>query len=139
MVFVDQNHDNADVMKSRVKFQMPIQGIKKPQKENACLNVIFPPKFLHSFVVYDVDTCKHISFVEPNNVWVSDVSNNLIYTNTKCRSKHHVNLIGRGHGIHTVNSESELIYIDSENNIKKLSNNLKTTTTFVEATHSQWR
>lgn len=79
--------------------------------------------------------------MEPNNVWVSDISNNLIFTNTKCENIHHVNHIniGRGHGIHTVNSDNELIYIDNANNIKKLSSDTKTTTTFVEATHPQWR
>lgn len=81
----------------------------------------------------------NFSFVEPNNVWVSDISNNLIFTNTKCKNIHHVNHIGRGHGIHTVNSDNELIYIDNANNIKKLSSDTKTTTTFVEATHPQWR
>lgn len=136
MTFVDQNHDNADAMKSQVKFQISLQGIEKPKKE---IKVIFPPKFLQSFVVDGFDTCKHISFVEPNNVWVSDISNNLILTNTKCKNIHHVNHIGRGHGIHTVNSDNELIYIDNANNIKKLSSDTKTTTTFVEATHPQWR
>lgn len=70
---------------------------------------------------------------------ISDISNNLIFTNTKCDNTHHVNHIGRGQGIHTVNSDSELIYIDNSNNIKKLSSDTKTTTTFVEATHPQWR
>lgn len=66
MTFVDQNHNNADAMKSQVKFQMSLQGIEKQKKE---IKVIFPPKFLQSFVVDGVDTCKHISFVELNNVW----------------------------------------------------------------------
>lgn len=136
MTFVDQNHDNADAMKTQVKFQMSLQGIEKPKKE---IKVIFPPKFLQSFVVDGVDTCKHISFVEPNNVWVSDISNNLLFTNTKCKNIYHVNHIGRGHGIQTVNSDNELIYFNNTNNIKKLSSDTKTTTTFVEATHPQWR
>lgn len=56
MTFVDQNHDNADAMKSQVKFQMSIQGIEKPKKkENTCLKIIFPPKLLQSFVVDGVD------------------------------------------------------------------------------------
>lgn len=63
MTFVDQNHDNADARKSQVKFQISLQGIEKPKKE---IKVIFPPKFLQSFVVDGFDTCKHISFVEPN-------------------------------------------------------------------------
>lgn len=108
MTFVDHNHNNADAMKSQVKFQMSLQGIEKQKKE---IKVIFPPKFLQSFVVDGFDTCKHISFVEPNNVWVSDISNNLIFTNTKCKNIHHVNHIGRGHVIHTVNSDNELIYM----------------------------
>lgn len=63
MTFVNQNHDNADAMKSQVKFQMSLQGKERPKKI-----VIFPPKFLQSFVVDGVDTCKHISFVEQNNI-----------------------------------------------------------------------
>lgn len=38
-----------------------------------------------------------------------------------------------------MNSENELIYIDNANNIKKMSSDTKTTTTFGEATHPQWR
>lgn len=74
MTYLDQNHDHADALKTQAKFQMSLQGIEKPKKE---IKVIFPPKFLQSFVVDGVDTCKHISFVEPNNVWVSDISNHL--------------------------------------------------------------
>lgn len=55
IAFVDQNHDNADAMKSQVKFQMSIQGIEKPKKEITCLKIIFPPKLLQSFVVDGVD------------------------------------------------------------------------------------
>lgn len=56
MTFVDHNHNNADAMKPQVKFQMSLQGIEKQKKE---IKVIFPPKFLQSFVVDGFDTCKH--------------------------------------------------------------------------------
>lgn len=46
--------------------------------------------------------------------------------------------LGRSPGIHTVNSDSELIYIDDENNIKKVLKDKKATTIFL-ANNSKWR
>lgn len=55
------------------------------------------------FVVDGVDICKYIFFVELNNVWVSDISNNFIFINMKCKNIYYVNYIGRGYGIYIVN------------------------------------
>ncbi|XP_052694087.1 uncharacterized protein LOC128172333 isoform X4 [Crassostrea angulata] len=47
--------------------------------------------------------------------------------------EHHIaDLSSSYNGSHTVNSESELIYISGDGNIKKLSKDMKTTTTFIE-------
>lgn len=84
------------------------------------------------FVVDGVDICKYIFFVELNNVWVSDISNNFILINMKCKNIYYVNYIGRGYGIYIVNSDNELIYIDNVNNIKKLLSDIKMIIIFVE-------
>lgn len=84
------------------------------------------------FVVDGFDICKYIFFVELNNVWVSDISNNFILINMKCKNIYYVNYIGRGYGIYIVNSDNELIYIDNVNNIKKLLSDIKMIIIFVE-------
>lgn len=71
-------------------------------------------------------------FVKPENAWISDDKDNIIFTNSKGDNLHHVKRISRNHGIHTVNSDSELIYIDNENNIKKLLKDKKATMIFLQ-------
>lgn len=97
-----------------------------------------PPKLHHTFSVDGVDGCIHISFVKPENAWISDHKRNIFFTNSKGDNLHHVKRISRSHGIHTVNNDNELIYIDDENNIKKLLKDKKATMVFL-ANNSTWR
>uniref|UniRef100_K1Q7V4 Tripartite motif-containing protein 3 n=1 Tax=Magallana gigas TaxID=29159 RepID=K1Q7V4_MAGGI len=120
---------------------IPTPGTEKPQQGNQCLlKLMSPLKLLHSLTVTDVRLCYHISCVTSDRVWISDDIKNLILTDTTGVSLHGVgdlcsDLYG---GLHTVNSESELIYIDRNYNINKLSKDMKTTTTFIERTDSTW-
>lgn len=89
-------------------------------------------RFNHLISVTGIYSCYHISFVQPNMMWVSD-TNNLILTNNTGEIEHHLtDLSSSYNGSHTVHSESELIYISGDGNIKKLSKDMKTTTTFIE-------
>lgn len=97
-----------------------------------------PPKLHHTFSVDGADRCIHISFVKPENAWISDDKDNIIFTNSKGDNLHHVKHKSRNHGIHTVNSDSELIYIDNENNIRKLLKDKKATMIYL-ANNSKWR
>lgn len=90
-----------------------------------------PPKLHHTFSVDGAVRCIHISFVKPENAWISDDKGNIIFTNLKGDNLHNVKRKSRNHGIHTVNSDSELIYIDDENNIKKLLKDKKATMIFL--------
>eukprot|EP00105_Crassostrea_gigas_P044862 XP_019929010.1 PREDICTED: uncharacterized protein LOC109620627 [Crassostrea gigas] len=134
----DLNPATADVMESLS--EIPTPGTEKPQQGNQCLlKLMSPPELLHSLTVTGVDRCYHISCVTSDRVWVSD-RNNLMLTDTTGVPLHRVedscsDLYG---GLHTVNSESELIYIDRNYNINKLSKDMKTTTTFIERTDSTW-
>lgn len=87
-----------------------------------------------------VRKCFHISCVTPDLIWVSDVGNDLILTNTAGSILHHINdsCPGAG-GKHTVNCENELMYIDHYANVKKVSNDLKSNTTLIQtAKDSMW-
>nr|XP_034308471.1 uncharacterized protein LOC117683416 [Crassostrea gigas] len=119
---------------------IPTPGTEKPQQGNQCLLKLTSGAELHqSLTVKGVDLCLHISCVTSDRVWVSD-GDNLMLTDTTGVPLHPVedscsDLYG---GSHTVNSGSELIYIDSNYNIKKLSKDMKTTTTFIERTDYTW-
>ncbi|XP_052680950.1 uncharacterized protein LOC128161660 [Crassostrea angulata] len=129
---------SADVMESLR--EIPTTGTEKPQQGNQCLlKLMSPPELLHSLTVTGVDRCDHISCVTSDRVWVSDW-NNLILTDITGVPLHRVKDSCRGVGLHTVNSESELIYKDRKYNIKKRSEDMKTTKTLIrKKIFSKWR
>ncbi|XP_065943795.1 uncharacterized protein [Magallana gigas] len=134
----DLNPATADVMESLS--EIPTPGTEKPQQGNQCLlKLMSPPELLPSLTLTDVDRCYHISCVTSDRVWVSDGRNKLMLTDTTGVPLHRVEDSCRGNGLHAVNSESELIYIDRNYNINKLSKDMKTTTTFIETTDYTWR
>lgn len=108
ITIVDQHQDIADV----IDYKRKILIIVKPNKENdELLKATFPPKFLESFLVQGVDMCTHMSFITPDNIWVSDSLDNLILTNTNGENLYHVKCYRKCNGIHTVSRDRELIYI----------------------------
>ncbi|XP_078327688.1 uncharacterized protein LOC111117750 isoform X3 [Crassostrea virginica] len=115
-------------------------GIPRRAGVEDLLTLLSSPVVQKSLSVTGVKYCYHISCVTPDRVWVSDVKN-LILTDTATgkqlhRVKDSVNVMS---GKHTVNCEGELIYIDKENNIIKLCNDMKTTTTLIKHTDTTWR
>lgn len=112
------------------------------QEENGCmLKMLTPPEILNSFTLTDIDSCRHISYVTADRLWVNDDKDNLILTSTTCETLHRVNDLCRkcDKGVHTVNSDGELLYVDRNYNINILSKDLKTITTFIETTDSIWK
>ncbi|XP_062588467.1 uncharacterized protein LOC134250131 isoform X2 [Saccostrea cucullata] len=93
-----------------------------------------------SVTVSGVRECDHISRVSTDQVWISDDKGNLILTNTKGEELDRVTDIGSVDGGHTVDSNGDLIYIDSELNINKLSTENKEKTTIIKYNNtSPWR
>ncbi|XP_052678138.1 uncharacterized protein LOC128159125 [Crassostrea angulata] len=130
--------NKEDVMESLSAIQITERGNRRVG--NQCLLKLTSGAELHqSLTLTGVDGCDHISCVTSDRVWVSDY-NNLMLTDTTGVPLHRVEdscrYLYRGNGLHTVNSESELIYVDRKYNIKKLSKDMKTTTTFIERTDS---
>ncbi|XP_065937553.1 uncharacterized protein [Magallana gigas] len=134
--------NKEDVMESLSAIQITERGNRRVG--NQCLLKLTSGAELHqSLTLTGVRRCDHISCVTSDRVWVSDDENNLMLTDTTGVPLHHVEdllsgFIFTGNGLHTVNSESELIYIDRNSNINKLSKDMKTTTTFIERTDSTW-
>nr|XP_034319656.1 uncharacterized protein LOC117680509 isoform X2 [Crassostrea gigas] len=130
--------NKEDVMESLSAIQITERGNRRVG--NQCLLKLTSGAELHqSLTVTGVDHCIHISCVTSDRVWVNDYINNLMFTDTTGVPLHRVEDSWSGYrGKHTVNSESELIYIDRNYNINKLSKDMKTTTTFIERTDSTW-
>ncbi|XP_078311598.1 uncharacterized protein LOC144618789 isoform X1 [Crassostrea virginica] len=115
-------------------------GIPRRAGVEDLLTLLSSPVLQKSLSVTGVDQCLHISCVTPDRVWVSD-EDNLILTDTATGKQLHSveHSLDSGTGIHTVNCEDELIYIDKERNIIKLCNDMKTTTTLIKHTDTTWR
>ncbi|XP_052693135.1 uncharacterized protein LOC128171383 isoform X2 [Crassostrea angulata] len=130
--------NKEDVMESLSAIQITERGNRRVG--NQCLlKLTSGAEFHQSLTVTGVGCCDHISCVTSDRVWVSDRENNLILTDTTGVPLQRVEVSWSGRGLHTVNSESELIYIDINDNINKLSKDMKRTTTFIERTGSTWR
>ncbi|XP_052692429.1 uncharacterized protein LOC128170707 [Crassostrea angulata] len=128
--------NKEDVMESLSAIQITERGNRRVG--NQCLLKLTSGAELHqSLTVTGVDRCHHVSYVTSDRVWVSDWIS-LMLTDTTGVPLHRVEDSCIGKGLHTVNSESELIYRDRNFNINKLSNDMKTTTTFIEKTDSPW-
>nr|XP_034320718.1 uncharacterized protein LOC105326507 isoform X1 [Crassostrea gigas]XP_034320719.1 uncharacterized protein LOC105326507 isoform X1 [Crassostrea gigas]XP_034320720.1 uncharacterized protein LOC105326507 isoform X1 [Crassostrea gigas] len=126
-----------DVVESLSAIQITERGNRRVG--NQCLlKLTSGAEFHQSLTVTGVDRCLHISCVASDRVWVSDWKN-LILTDPAGVPLHRMEDSYSGVGSHTVKSESELIYIDRNYNINKLSKDMKTTTTFIESTDSTWR
>lgn len=128
MVLVVQSPTTDDVKESQNGNKTT--EAKKQTENESQLKMSFPPQVLHTFLVAGVQRCFHISFMTSEQVWVSDESN-LVLTNTAGKTLDHIKGIHADednlfystsrneYGVHTVNSEGDIIYIDGNNNIKK--------------------
>lgn len=139
-MFSDENTVNSDMMESLNEIQ--ITGTEIPQGENEnLLKMMFPPEKVQSFTMPRINTssCCHISIFTIDSVWIND-GNNLFLTNYNGDTLQYLNDLCPYifSGSHTVSIENELTYIDMKYDIMKLSRNMKTSSTFIERTDSNW-
>lgn len=138
-MFADQPKAETIVMDPESEIQ--ITETETLPVGNECLfKIVSPPELQQSFTVTGVNHCHQISCVTPDRVWVSD-EHNLILANTRGDilqfPKDLISGESRGHGVHTVNSESELFLIAKDSTIKKISLDNKTTT-LIKRIDSNW-
>lgn len=103
--------------------------------------VLHCPPILQYLIETDLDGFSHMSCATSGRLWVRDNQTNLILINTTGDTLCFLKDFFRNpfSGSHSVNNESELIYIDSNYHIKTLSKDMITTTTLIERTDLTWK
>lgn len=136
-LFMTDSIDRTDVVKTLTDINIVEKD--KRQVGNEQLFKSMPFLFSHNFFsVPRIKGCQHISYVTSDRVWISD-GGNIVLTNTSGATLHHISDSGGIiTGIHTRNTEQELIYIDTNYNVKKLSRDMKTMTTIIKNIDSTW-
>lgn len=126
--------EKKSVIDLLTQIQVTEKGKRRIGNEHM-LKLMPGPELHQSVTLPNSHGCFHMTSVTSNLFWASYIDNNIILSNTTGDTLYHLldtpsDLLS-GYGAHTVNSSNELIYIDKEYNIKKLSMDLKTTTTFL--------
>lgn len=136
-VSINESFNKEEVKESLNKIQM-IENGKRRVENKGQVQMISSPELHQTFTVTDVDHCDHISCLTSDQIWISD-KNNLLFTNKTGVTLHHLVDLCRGYGVHTVNHEGELIYIDTNYDIKKLSKNVETITLLKTSLDTKWK
>lgn len=116
---------------------------KRSVSLDGMLKIIYP-SVLHgqlSTSKANLNCCIHISCLPHNKVWICDKSK-LVLMDTSGVVYHRLNGIwNHVHitGLHSVNRNQELIYISSDSNLIKLSEDMKTMSIFFKREKSKWR
>ena len=145
LLSLNQENNIEDLIEILSNIQITKRGMHHAHNE-PLLTMMQPPvleKF--PFEVGGINVCKHISCESTDRVWVSDAHNIILRDIPTKESVHCVfdSLQNSrpdlpGLGLHTVNCQSELIYIDKEFNINKLSKDMKIKTIFIKTKDSLW-
>ena len=121
-----------DLIKPLIKIKITEKG-KRQVENKQLLKVINPDNIyaIDAYVVAGVDHCYHISCVTPDRVWINDLNSLIladIKTGVTLKRLPIVPAINLAIlGLHSVNSECELIYIENST-IKKYCNDMTTKT-----------
>lgn len=125
-----------DVIELLTGIQIKNKGIRRIKNENA-LELLTSSELHQSFYVANCICSWHISVVASDRVWVShiltDTNGNVLHTLRDISQESFM------YGWHTTNNDGDLIYIDQKYNIKILSNDLRTTTTFLKRRDTTWK
>lgn len=136
-LFMTNSVNRRDVIKTLTDINI-IKNDKRQVKHEQFLKSM-PFLFSHNvFSVRRIKGCDHISCVTIDRVWIS-YGRNIVLANTSGATLHYISDSG-GYltGNHTVNAEQELIYVDINYNVKKLSKDMKTITTLIKTLDSTW-
>ncbi|XP_078328868.1 uncharacterized protein LOC144623872 [Crassostrea virginica] len=132
-------------MNELINLLSDIQFIRRGKREatNERLLKLMPSPVLQKSVsLKGVEGCDHISCITSDLIWVSDYQKNLILTDTTIGDTIYAvndSFDLRYVGLHSVNNCNELIYIDKEFNINKVSHDTKSKTTIIKRTDFIWR
>lgn len=127
-------HDVKQVMDHKTKKNKGRVGNER------LLKLVLPPRLHQSLSITELVRCGHITCATPDRIWTS-YEGKLSLMNTIGDTLYYLEDIYFGifeNGVHTMTSDGELIYIDMETNIKKLSKEMENTITYIPCTTSHW-
>lgn len=118
-----------DLIKHLTKMKITKKG-KRHIETKQLLQEMNQPILLDCYTVDGVDHCRHFSFQTPDCVWVSDKHRLVLFNKTTGETLHRLAIKPNRlcFGLHSMNCNSELIYIASYTTINKLGADLKTET-----------
>ena len=109
-----------------------IQNIDRGKRtlENEHLLRLCVPELKSVVKLNNFASCQHISWVTRDQVWISERNKLVLIDTTTGNIIHTVNDVVDGWwwGLHTLNTDCELLYVSTDNSITKLSNDRKTAT-----------
>ena len=135
-----QKDDMRKIINMVVNLMKRIQFVETGKRQaptnKLMLKLMSSPVLLKVLKANGVYECKHISYVTPHQVWVSDEHSLSLIDTTTGKKLHSVerakHYLAQTDGIHTVNSNGELIYIDKDRDIKRISFEKKPTSFMTE-------
>ncbi|XP_062603052.1 uncharacterized protein LOC134264785 [Saccostrea cucullata] len=102
---------------------------------DSVLKLMFTPVLHKSMTVLSLDEIRHISRESSDRLWISD-RNNIVLINTADDNIHQQEEIGTSFGGHTVDIKGDLIYIDRNLNIIKLSQDNRSKSILIKQTEN---
>lgn len=113
--------------------------ITENEKRSASeLKLMYSPKLQTSLTLKHVSGCCHISIETSERVWVSG-KDNLIFTNSKGAISYCLKNFNEFCGMHSINKDKKLIYIDDEYNIITLANPMEKEMTCSSIKSFEWK
>nr|XP_022298609.1 uncharacterized protein LOC111107623 [Crassostrea virginica] len=137
LLLLTQGINIKDLGKVLSKIKITAKG--KRHARNELLLTMMPSTVFQKFLkVKGVKCTCHISCVTKDRVWTGDYDNNIILTNTATGDILYSvqNALRSFSGIHTVNHEGELLYVDEDYNVKKITKDIENIN-FIR-TESEW-
>ncbi|XP_062588912.1 uncharacterized protein LOC134250559 [Saccostrea cucullata] len=132
MCNLNEEIETEGILELLVEIKITEEG--KRQLNNEQMLKLMPQGMLKKYVaVPDLIHGVHISFLTSDRIWVND-GRSLILTDLKDNNLHHLFDLSELYGVHTVNSAGELIYVDKDWNINKLSADNTTKSTLIKRT-----
>ncbi|XP_061186269.1 uncharacterized protein LOC133194303 [Saccostrea echinata] len=124
LLYLTKRFNTRDVIMCVSNIQT-IETRKRQIRNNRLLKLMSTPVLHRTDTVPNVNYIRHITCVTSNLFWISDYKN-IILTNTAGDTLHFLADIKQwGYAVHTVNITGDLIYIDRDHNIDKLSKDNK--------------
>ena len=124
-----------DLINQLSKIQTTHRG-KRLTENGLVLTLMSSPVLLRSLEVKCVNVLGHMTHVTQDQVWINDCNSLILADTITFDTLYRVDdSLSR---MHTVNRNNELMYIDKDKNIKKLSNDKVSTTILRKNTDSKW-